>query len=100
MAITAYIVIRVLRETRPFWIYFASTVAFAVAQVFRLSPVGVSICEVRSLLLRKAQLSTECWLISYHIDLQQQSRRIIHCDIPRDGGDCGHVLWLGGYHER
>lgn len=47
-AIIGYVVIHVLREIRPFWIYFAATVAFAVAQVFRLSPVGVSICEVRS----------------------------------------------------
>jgi len=42
----SYVVLYVLCERRPFWIYFGAIIAFVVAQVFRLSPVGVSICKV------------------------------------------------------
>ncbi|KAF9444660.1 hypothetical protein P691DRAFT_807003 [Macrolepiota fuliginosa MF-IS2] len=43
--VTAYVVTRILHERRPFWIYLGAIVVFIVAQVFRLSPVGTSICE-------------------------------------------------------
>ncbi|KAF5344813.1 hypothetical protein D9756_011088 [Leucocoprinus leucothites] len=43
--IIVWVVLHVLHERRPFWIYLGAAIAFCVAQVFRLSPVGVSICE-------------------------------------------------------
>lgn len=45
--VITYVVVRVLHERRPVYIYFAAAFAFIVAQVFRLSPVGRSICQVR-----------------------------------------------------
>jgi len=44
--LVSYVVLCVLCERRPFWIYLGAIIAFVVAQVFRLSPVGVSICKV------------------------------------------------------
>lgn len=46
LIIVSYVVLCVLSERRPFWIYCGAIIAFVVAQVFRLSPVGVSICKV------------------------------------------------------
>ncbi|KAF7761592.1 hypothetical protein Agabi119p4_9584 [Agaricus bisporus var. burnettii] len=43
--VITYVVVRVLHERRPVYIYFAAAFAFIVAQVFRLSPVGRSICQ-------------------------------------------------------
>ncbi|KAJ3576672.1 hypothetical protein NP233_g267 [Leucocoprinus birnbaumii] len=43
--VISWVVLHILHERRPFWIYMGAAIAFIVAQVFRLSPVGVSICE-------------------------------------------------------
>ncbi|KXN86845.1 Chitin synthase export chaperone [Leucoagaricus sp. SymC.cos] len=45
LGIISYVSLGILHERRPFWIYVGAIVVFIVAQVFRLSPVGTSICE-------------------------------------------------------
>lgn len=46
LTLLSYVVLCVLCERRPLWIYLGAVIAFIIAQIFRLSPVGVSICEV------------------------------------------------------
>lgn len=45
LTLLSYVVLCVLCERRPLWIYLGAVIAFIIAQIFRLSPVGVSICE-------------------------------------------------------